>query len=60
MKFDLRLLELLSHSVWQFAGQDFHTFREARTWAFGEQGCVLDGETTEQAEAKGRKLLADL
>ena len=36
------------------------TVRDARLWAFGEEGWVLEGETLEQAEIEGSKLLADL
>ena len=41
-------------------GQSLQTVHDPRIWAFGEQGSVREGETGEQAELEGQKLLSDL
>lgn len=40
--------------------EELITVRDARVWAFVEEGFVLPGETLGKAEAEGRKLLTDL
>lgn len=56
--FDLETLSLLDRRIYRKGGLE--TVHDARLWAFGKQGLVLEEETVEQAELEGRKLLANL
>lgn len=60
MAFDLDTLAVMGRRVFPGIDDELKTVRDARVFFFGAEGCVLEGETVEQAHLEGQKLLSEL